>query len=440
MTKTRITTKTKPHEYGHGGIRVITNHGKKKYQFTYFENGKKHRPLFNYNDDGLREAETFQAQIVQNKKDGITGTNKSLYDMIEKHLEHKKKKLTEATLLRKTNTLFALYKLNEAFMNKPFDTISVTDIQSALNIVEINISTSEAHKAFILLNETFRDAVNNDIIRKNLCDRVERPVNKTSERTIFSSEEIVRTFSTIAYMKKDPMYHLTSRDYFTLFLFLFCTGTRINEALATKWEDIIWDDKPTIHIQRTIDSHHVGGGQITKATKTRAGNRFIPLPPRLIRRLKKIRPEKDAGYIFPTSTGTALDVHNFHRTWDAIFRATARECPSCHTKRPTTWKCNCGNQVTHNAKKCSKCKGKRPDSWNCPKCGTVVAEIHHTPHEIRHTYASYLVNNGIPDTTIAYLLGHSSTNVLWSTYAHKPTNYYDQLTNLFNSKSTTKKT
>ena len=441
----RISTKTLPHEYGEGGICIKDIRGKKMYQYTYFMGGKKYRRYFNCDDDGLKAVKALRKQINRDKEDGITGTTNSLYEMINEYLLSRKDDLTEATKKRYVSSLFALYTYNEKLLNQQFDTISKLDIEKAINIVKENKSNNEAKKALSLLNATFSKAVDDEIIRKNPCKKIKSPTIKTPKRNIFSNEEIIRLFSTIRYMRKDPMYHLTERDYFTLILFLFCTGVRINEGLATKWTDITSSEEyPEIHIQRTLDSHHTGGGQVTKIPKTEAGNRLVPLPPRLVRRLNKIRPDNAnalRGYIFPTSTGTALDVHNFYRTWHAILRATARECPSCHTKRPNFWKCSCGHLVTHNAIECPKCKMKRPKSWTCPTCDTIVTEVAHKCHEIRHTYASKLANSGkVPDTLIACWLGHSSADVLWKIYAHKPTSATYIVKDLFEKKRKPKKT
>ena len=87
----RITTKTAPHDYGMGGICIVNIRGTKKYQYTYFLDGKKFRRYFNCDDDGLKEARAFRDQVIQDKKDGIKGTSDSLYEMIDKYLLSKKK-------------------------------------------------------------------------------------------------------------------------------------------------------------------------------------------------------------------------------------------------------------------------------------------------------------------------------------------------------------
>ena len=40
-----------------------------------------------------------------------------------------------------------------------------------------------------------------------------------------------------------------------------------------------------------------------------------------------------------------------------------------------------------------------------------ACDVHATPHRLRHTFATRLVNQGLPLTTVAKLLGHCSLNM-----------------------------
>jgi len=57
----------------------------------------------------------------------------------------------------------------------------------------------------------------------------------------------------------------------------------------------------------------------------------------------------------------------------------------------------------------------------------VVKEIHKSFHTTRHTFCSYLVNQGVPITTVQYLAGHASSTVTLDTYSHKAENYREVL-------------
>lgn len=49
----------------------------------------------------------------------------------------------------------------------------------------------------------------------------------------------------------------------------------------------------------------------------------------------------------------------------------------------------------------------------------VQHNMHHTPHECRHTFASMLDSAGINDTVCRMLLGHARQGVTKAVYTHK---------------------
>lgn len=421
-------------KYGDGGLFDTVNHGKPCYLYVYFENGHKYRKFFSHNESGLKEIQKLIDFQRQKKSDGITGTEKTLEQMIISYLRRfKLNKIRSSSYQRYIDTL---YNINKKLLNQKFDSIKLDQIQDALNEIEQRVSVAESKKAFILLKAVFRNAVDNDIIIKSPFRNLEAPTYKPKEKEIFSGPELKAIFSAIHYMR---LTHKTNRthDYDLLFTFLLYSGVRINELLAIRWSDITWGEKPFISIQRTLDSHFKGKGQKTNAPKTYAGLRDIPLHRKLVRMLSRIRPQKENcdDYIFATESGLAMTSNNVYRTWYAIQRATARECPHCHTERPNSWKCeSCGNIVDHRAIKC-ECGNNRPKSWECPNCKTVITEVHHKIHDWRHTFISCLANrHKIPISIIKYLAGHSTYSTTLNVYTHKPDNYYDVLEASINHK------
>jgi integrase len=134
------------------------------------------------------------------------------------------------------------------------------------------------------------------------------------------------------------------------------TGLRISEALNLRWQDL-------------------SGGQLTVTkSKTRAGERTIPVSPETIRRLTKRRTEadynRDGDLVFPTRVGTEIDARNWRRR---IFNKAAKAA------------------------------------------GTPWA----TPHKLRHGMASLMAADGRGAPEIAAYLGHADGGVLaLRTYIH----------------------
>lgn len=400
--------------------------GVPKYYFSITVDKQRHRGFFPHNDNGLNTAINEYESILQDKKDNIKGTSDTLEKAIINYQQtYKKGKIKDSAYSRNIDTLYTIPK---ELLDKRIDKITPDDIQDAINTIEYMISSNASLKAYDIINSALKNAVNNDKIRKNPCISIDRPHYNPKEKEIYTTEEVMRMYRAIRYIRSNGTYHSIKHDYFTLFMFLLFTGTRINEALGARWEDITWTEgKEEIYIQRTIDSH--APHQTARTPKTTAGRRHIPLSKRLLRRLKKLRPngEESKGYIFATATGNALGYHNAWKTWDAIGRECARECPSCHEKRPNGWTCSHGHHVNRRGLKCRECGEERPEEWTCPECGTVVKEIHKSFHTTRHTFCSFLVNKGVPITTVQYLAGHASSTVTLDTYSHKSENYREEL-------------
>ncbi len=89
--------------------------------------------------------------------------------------------------------------------------------------------------------------------------------------------------------------HATA-EWRPLLMFLVMTGTRVGEALATKWET------STGASGRVFNRR-----SLARPTRTRAGERSIELPQMLIAELKrwKLRAPMTGDLAFPTETGPA---------------------------------------------------------------------------------------------------------------------------------------
>ena len=143
--------------------------------------------------------------------------------------------------------------------------------------------------------------------------------------------------------------------------FMAATGCRIGEALAARWEDI---------------GHGANGAPVVTipVAKSSAGVRTLSLSPDLARKLTKRRAEARLSAprdpIFPSSTGTRLDDHNYRRR---VFNP-ARNAAGL--------------------------------PWA-------------TPHLLRHGLATLMVEYGYSPAQVAAQLGHADGGVLaLRTYVH----------------------
>jgi integrase len=147
------------------------------------------------------------------------------------------------------------------------------------------------------------------------------------------------------------------QHYHALFITLAFTGARPNELLALRWSDIDWHKK-TISITKGRVRGHEG------LPKTRSGEREIPLADRVIEVLRHQKDNSVAssqGYIFISKKGTPINKH-LDRVWArALRKAGMRHRPS---------------------------------------------------YQLRHTFATQCIINGLPLPYIAKILGHSTIDTL----------------------------
>jgi integrase len=134
---------------------------------------------------------------------------------------------------------------------------------------------------------------------------------------------------------------------------LAATGMRIGEAIGLAWKDCDLDsDKPQIHVSRQ--------GTDRALLKTPAARRAIPLLPQeaaILRRLRAAAPE-GVERVFPEND-----------TRQYILRSLHEACATAKAPRLRL-------------------------------------------HDLRHVYASHLVQAGVAISTVARLLGHSDGGVL----------------------------
>ncbi|CAM5278282.1 Site-specific integrase OS=Streptomyces alboniger OX=132473 GN=CP975_29685 PE=4 SV=1 [Streptomyces alboniger] len=163
-----------------------------------------------------------------------------------------------------------------------------------------------------------------------------------------------------------------------LFELALHTGLRKGELLGLRWEDLNLDTG-TAAIRRTLQRTSTSG-LTALPTKTRASERRIVLPARCLQSLKRHQEEQQHerdtagttwqhnGYVFTTPQGRAIDPTNLTRTFTTLLR-------------------NAG-----------------------------IRRIRF--HDLRHSTATLLLEQGVELVVIKELLGHAHIGVTATVYAH----------------------
>jgi integrase len=256
---------------------------------------------------------------------------------------------------------------------KSFDDLKTQNITTATVEKYIRAKQEEGchidtlRKTLVVLGQVFNYAVRHRYIDHNPLREAERPRNRGHEGENEQREMKVLTPVQV----KAFLDQVKEQKYKMLFTLAAFTGMRQGELLGLKWEDIDWENKQ-VHVRRTFNN-----GRFFE-TKTIGSNRKIDLAPTVVTDLKKWKlaaGKNGLRLIFTNEAGNPIDHHNFvNRHFLTALKAA-----------------------------------------NLPKVRF---------HDIRHTYASILIEQGENLKYIQSQLGHSSPTVTLNVYAHlmKPTN------------------
>lgn len=230
-----------------------------------------------------------------------------------------------------------------------------------------HLSNNTINKIIILLKKIFDTGVRKSLIDKNPVENLRKlPINKKTI-TFWSVEEFARFRKLIT--KEEKSYDL----FFTL---AFFTGMRMGEILALNWNDINLLTN-TIHVTKT--AYFLNKRNHINSTKTRAGTRYITINNKLSNMLRDWKQEQ-----------TTL-LKEFIDDIDNL--QVIQSSPISITK----------NMID---KKFKQILSRNND----------IKKIR--IHDLRHSHASLLINQGEDYLVVKERLGHASITTTIDTYSH----------------------
>lgn len=220
-------------------------------------------------------------------------------------------------------------------------------------------SVHHIRKSLVLLGGIMKYAVRQGLIDANPVQEVEKPKGRsrykaTDEMDILRPDEIRRF-----------LYHVEGLKYQTLFTLAIMSGARQGELLGLMWSDIDWYNSQLV-IRRTFQH-----GRFYEP-KSETSKRKIDLGPTVMAQLKRWKlacPPSDLVLLFPNDSGRPIEKGNLIRRH---FEPTLRKA------------------------------GLRRIRF----------------HDLRHTFASLLIEQGEHPKYIQSQMGHSSISVTMDTYGH----------------------
>lgn len=227
-------------------------------------------------------------------------------------------------------------------------------------------------------------AVRLDIIPRNPADSVDAPPLKPKEYQALSEEQTM------------AMLHMVQADrYAALYILAATTGMRESELLGLTWEQVSFH-QGKVRVAKSVK--RIGGIYVYENLKSRSSRRDLPLAPRAEEALRAWQAQQEAD--------RQLVGEAWGNAWNLVFTNSV------------------GAPVhpTHALKRFQRLmKG----------AGLPPIRL----HDLRHTYATMLIEAGVPIKVVSELLGHSSIEITLRVYGHVTPKMRDQaistITHLF---------
>ena len=220
------------------------------------------------------------------------------------------------------------------------------------------LSSATVHGVHAALHQALEAAADQGLMPNNPARHVEPPKVLHKAMNILTEEQL-EVFLDAA--GKDPIW----RDFFYTEL---TTGLRLGEICGLMWSDFD-GRKGTLNVTRTL--HREKGGRLVAGdTKTYAGTRKILLPSSTAERLTERKKHSYSQWIFPNPLRpeAPLNPGTAYRQLKKILRETG------------------------------------------------LPELRF--HDLRHTFATHALANGVDAKTLSGILGHTKASFTLDTYTH----------------------
>lgn len=220
--------------------------------------------------------------------------------------------------------------------------------------------------------QVFNYAVDNRAIEYNPASRVIIPEAEKSERKCISD-------------KQQAMITFFPHRMQAPAMIMLYAGLRRGEVIPLEWSDIDFDNQ-TITVSKAVELSN--NQPELKTTKTEAGNRVVFINPVLLNFLKKHKAQSKSKYVCPSLNGGMFTQSAWSKAWSSYLLDMDIEYGT-----------------------------ERKSKYN-PNYSGLQAIEPFTPHQLRHTFATKLIESGVNPKEAQTQIGHKSVTTTLDIYTH----------------------
>jgi integrase len=222
-----------------------------------------------------------------------------------------------------------------------------------------------------ILKNIFSRAVAWRVIKENPVANIKKPKVESKKAKVYTEEQINILMDHISY--EEPKWQM-------IITLAISTGMRRGEIIALEWDHVDLE-KGKLYIQQSL-THSKEKGYIFKEPKTKNSIRTISLAPSVIEQLRQYKLYKNKEKLRLGDKWSEQERFLLFSTWDGK--------PMYPSTISSWWR-------------------KRLIKYGLPPISF---------HELRHTSATLLINQGVHMKTISARLGHSKIGITMDLYGH----------------------
>ena len=347
-----------------------------RYQYRYNDAFGARKTVY---ANGLNELRELEKQIEKDIGDGIDYSKgqMTVYELVERYLSLKQGV--------RYNTRIGYNFVSNILGKEPFSRLKVSNVKMSdaqkwiIKMYNDGKGYSTLASICGVVKPAFQMACNEDAIRKNPFDFKITDVvpNNSKKREALTEDEQIEWLS---FIKNDKTYC----KYYDEFVVLLNTGMRVSEFCGLTSKDLDFNNRK-INVDHQLVRERNGKYYVEK-TKTQAGCRFIPMTNEVFQSLKRIIENRPKLKIEPFVDGY---------TGFILVDKNGNPKIALHIE----------NEIRWSLEKYKKLFPNKPP-------------IIVTPHVLRHTFCTNMINAGMDAKRLQYLMGHSDVSTTLNIYTH----------------------